>query len=141
MEKDPNEEPGLFDNFQETQKEVLEIELVKTRNKLFTIAGVFFIFDVISLSMLNLLTTQAFLYILILPAIMVGLAFLALKEPMLAMIIASVIVLALWIYTISILGARGAITGWLGKAIVIAILLGGFQSAREAQKIKKELKA
>ena len=71
---------------------------------------------------------------------MVGLAFLAMKEPLLTMIIAALIIVAVWIYIIAMNGSQAAITGWLGKAILVYLLIAGFQSAREAQRIKKELK-
>ena len=40
----------------------------------------------------------------------------------------------------SLLEGLAAISGWLGKTIVIYLLIAGFQSAREAIRIKKELK-
>jgi hypothetical protein len=141
MEQYQKDEPGIFDGFHETQKEVLEIELRKVRNKLFSIAAVFLVSDLIGLASLNIFTFQILVYIIIVPAIMTGLAFLALKEPLLAMIIAVAIVLALWIYVILLLGAAGAIMGWLAKAIIIYLLIAGFQSAREAQKFKREIRS
>jgi hypothetical protein len=131
---------GLYDGYQDTQKEILEIEIRKTKNKLFTIAAVVFGFDLLALLAANLVDANTLLYIAIIPAIMIGLAFLAMKEPMLAMIIAALIIVAVWIYIIAMTGSRAAITGWLGKAILVYLLIAGFQSAREAQRIKKELK-
>jgi hypothetical protein len=131
---------GLYDGYQDTQKEILEIEIRKTKNKLFTIAAVVFGFDLLALLAANLVDANTLLYIAIIPAIMIGLAFLAMKEPMLAMIIAALIIVAVWIYIIAMTGSRAAITGWLGKAILVYLLIAGLQSAREAQRIKKELK-
>ena len=131
---------GLYDGYQDTQKEILEIEIRKTKNKLFTIAAVVFGFDLLALLAANVVNTDTILYIAIIPAIMVGLAFLAMKEPLLTMIIAALIIVAVWIYIIAMNGSQAAITGWLGKAILVYLLIAGFQSAREAQRIKKELK-
>jgi hypothetical protein len=130
---------GIYDGYQDTQKEILEIEIRKTRTKLFTIAAVVFIFDLLALLAINLLTARTLLIISVVPVIMVGLAFLAMKEPMLAMIIAAVIIVGIWIYIISKTGGQGAVSGWLAKAILIYLLIAGFQNAREAQRIKKEL--
>lgn len=136
-----NAEPGLFDNFGETQKEILAIEIKKVRAKLFTIAIVFFAFDLFALLVAGIVTPSSLLIISILPAILAALALLSAKEPMLAMVIAALIIAALWVYVITILGARGAMAGWLAKAIIIYLVIAGFQSAREAQRIKKELRA
>jgi lysylphosphatidylglycerol synthetase-like protein (DUF2156 family) len=143
MEPEKEEEnivAGLYDGYQDTQREILEIEIRKTKIKLFTIAAVVFGFDLLALLAANLVNADTILYIAIIPAIMVGLAFLAMKEPLLAMIIAALIIVAVWIYIIAMTGSQAAITGWLGKAILVYLLIAGFQSAREAQRIKKELK-
>jgi hypothetical protein len=139
-EEEENIVAGLYDGYQDTQKEILEIEIRKTKNKLFTIAAVVFGFDLLALLAVNLVTADTLLYIAIVPAIMVGLAFLAMKEPMLAMIIAALIIVGIWIYIIAKTGSQAALTGWLGKAILVYLLIAGFQNAREAQRIKKELK-
>ncbi len=143
MENQKEEEnivSALYDGYQDTQKEILEIEIRKTKTKLFTIAAVVFGFDLLALLAVNLVTADTLLYIAIVPAIMVGLAFLAMKEPMLAMIIAALIIVGIWIYIIAMTGSQAALTGWLGKAILVYLLIAGFQNAREAQRIKKELK-
>ncbi len=132
---------GIYDGYQDTQKEILAIEIRKTRNKLFTIAAVIFLFDLLALLAVDLVTADTILYIAVVPAVLVGLAFLALKEPMLAMVIAAIIIVGIWIYIIAITDGGGAVSGWLGKAILVYLLIAGFQNAREAHRIKKELKA
>ena len=72
---------------------------------------------------------------------LVGLAFLALKEPLLAMIVAAVIILGIWIYAIVLTDGSAAITGWLIKAVIIYYIIAGFRRAMEANKIRKELRA
>ncbi|HEX7845825.1 MAG TPA: hypothetical protein VF476_08515 [Chitinophagaceae bacterium] len=139
MSEQENIVSDMYDNYSETQKEILEMEIRKTRNKLFTIAAVIFCFDLIALLIADALVTETFILIVAVPAILVGLGFLALKEPMLAIIIAAIIIIGIWIYTIVITGGMAAISGWLAKAIIIYLLIAGFQSAKEAQRIKKEL--
>ena len=138
-QEEENSESGLFDGYQDTQKEILAIEIRKTKIKLFTIAVVIFGFDLLALLTINLVNATTLLIIAIVPLIMVGLAFLAIKEPLLAMIVAAVIIVGLWIYVIAKTGSQVAITGWLQKAILVYLLIAGFQNAREAQRIKKEL--
>ena len=140
QQPDENAVPGLFDNYSETQKEILAIETRKTRNKLFTLAVIAFASDFLGLLVANAVTFQTLLFIVAIPAVLVGLAFLALREPLTAMIIAALIFAGFWIYAITVIGGRAAVTGWLVKAIVIYLLIAGFQNAREAHRIKKELK-
>ncbi len=130
---------GIYDGYQETQKEVMAIEIKKTRAKLFTIAAIVFVFDFLALAMVDLIIPRTIFIISIVPLAMVGLALLSMKEPMLAIVLAAIIMIGLWIYIIYRTGGQGAISGWLGKAIIIYLLIAGYQSAREAHRIKKEL--
>ncbi|HEX5654828.1 MAG TPA: hypothetical protein VFX58_17250 [Chitinophagaceae bacterium] len=130
---------GLYDNYQETQKEILEMEIRKTKNKLFTIAIVIFLLDFLALMMADQLNSVMVLWVMLVPAIITGLGFLAIKEPMLAMIIGAVIVGGLWIYAIISTGGLAAVSGWISKAVIIYLFIAGFQNAREAQRLKKEL--
>ena len=139
---DPNVVSGLYDNYNETQREILAIEIKKTRNKLFTIAIVILILDFLAMMMAYKgVESEMLLYIIIVPLIVVGLAFLAIKEPIVAIVITAIIIIGLWILAAVQTGGRAAITGWIGKAIIVYLLIAGFQSAREAQRIKKELGA
>lgn len=133
-------EQGLFDNYTETQKEIFAIETRRTRNKLFTLAIIAFASDLLGLLMADFVTFKTLLIISVIPLLLAGLAFLAQKEPLTAMIIAAVVFLAIWAYTITVTGGKAALTGWLVKAIVVYLLIAGFQSAREAHRIKRELK-
>lgn len=131
---------GLYENYNETQKEILAIEIRKTRNKLITIAVVIFAFDLLAITMANAVFLQTMIWVSALPVIITGLAFFAIKEPLAAMIIAASMIAGLWVYSIILTGGLAAISGWLGKAIIIYLLFAGFQNAVEATRIKKELK-
>lgn len=132
-------DPGLFDGYGDSQRELLAMELRKTRNKLLIVALIIFLSDLLGLLKLDALSTDMLLWILAIPAVITGLAFLSQKEPMAAIVIATLIILGLWIYVIVITDGRGAIMGILVKVIIITQLIAGFQSAREAQRIRKEL--
>lgn len=130
----------IYDNYEEVQKEILSIEIRKTRNKLITIAIVLFSFDLLVLLMSDLVSVSTLGLIIIIPSIIGGLAVLSVKEPLIAMIIASMIIVGTWIYTIILTGGRAAASGWIGKAIIVYLIFAGFQNATEAARIKKELK-
>ena len=130
----------MYDNYEEVQKEILTIEIRKTRNKLILIAVVIFAFDLLVLLMADIVSASTLGIILIVPAIITALAFLSVKEPLIAMIIAALLIAGLWVYTVIILGGRAAVSGWIGKAIIVYLLIAGFQNAMEAAKIKRELK-
>jgi hypothetical protein len=138
-EQDDNSVSGYYEGYSDMQKEVLAIETRKTRNTLFTIAAVILVSDILSLLALNVFKLEVVLVVLIVPVAIAGLAFLANKEPLTAIIIAAVIIIGIWIYTIVVSGGRAAIMGWLIKAVIIYFLIAGFQHAREATRIKKEL--
>ena len=79
--------PGLMDDYSTTQKEVLAMETRKTSNKLFTIAFILFISDLIALVTVNAVNATTLAIIAVIPLIIAGLAILSLKEPLLAMIL------------------------------------------------------
>jgi hypothetical protein len=144
MQEQPQEEnvvSEIFDNYQETQKEILAMEIKKVRNKLFTLAIIFFLSDLLQLVASDAVNLTTLIIIAVIPLFFVGLAFLALKEPMLSMVICAVIIGGIWIYVAVITGGMAAISGIIVKGIVVYLVIAGFQSAIEAQKIKKELKS
>jgi hypothetical protein len=131
---------GVYENYTDTQIEIMQIEIRKTRNVLFTLAAIILVSDIIGLAAADAFSLPAFIIILIIPLLLSGMAFLSLKEPLIAMIVAAVIIAGIWIYTIIITGGRAAIMGWLIKAVIIYFIIAGFRHAAEASKIKRELK-
>jgi hypothetical protein len=130
---------NIFDGYEEVNKLTYYSELRKVRSRLLTIAIILFLSDVLGLVISDMLTVQLLLWSLVIPAIIAALALLAFKEPLAAMIIATVIVAALWIYIIAMTGLLGAFSGFLVKGIVIYLLITGITSAKNAQRLKKEL--
>ena len=140
IEKEEEVVSSIFDDYSETQREVFAIETRKTRNKLFALAIVIFGFDFLVLLRTDLVQWETLLISAIIPLIFVGLAFLARKEPLTSMIIVAVIIGGTWIYSAFVTNGYSLLAGWWAKAIIVYLILAGFQSAREAEKIKKELK-
>ncbi len=144
MQQDPQQEnvvTDIFDNYQDTQKEILDMEVKKVRNKLFTLAIIFFVADLIQLVASDTLNITTLIIIAVIPLFFVGLAFLAIKEPLLSMVLCSLIIGGIWIYVAVVTGGRAIFSGIIVKGIVIYLVFAGFQSAIEAQRIKKELKS
>lgn len=144
MQQDPQQEnvvSDIFDNYQDTQKEILDMEIKKVRNKLFTLAIIFFVADLIQLVASDTLNITTLIIIAVIPLFFVGLAFLAIKEPLLSMVLCSLIIGGIWIYVAVVTGGRALFSGIIVKGIVIYLVFAGFQSAIEAQRIKKELKS
>lgn len=144
METNDTLQPGnvfseYYDNYAETQKEVLAIEIRKTRNTLFILAAIAFAGDMLALLIADMVVLETILRILVIPVVLTGLAFLATREPLTAMIIAAVIIVGIWIYSIIVTGGMAAITGWLIKAVIVYLIFSGFQHAMEAMRIRKEL--
>jgi hypothetical protein len=129
-----------YEGYTDTQKELLAIQIRKTRNILFTLAIIIFASDLIGLLAANAVIFETLLIIAVIPLLLVGLAFLALKEPLLAIIIAALLIVSIWIYNIVMTGGVAAITGWLIKALIVYFIIAGFQNALEAMRIRKELK-
>jgi hypothetical protein len=105
----------------------------------FIAAAVLLVSGFLGLAMLSAFNVVTIIAVSVIPLILAGLGFLANKEPLTAIIIAATVFLGEWIYTIAITGGRGAIMGWLVRAIVIYMLIAGLQHAKEAMRIKKEL--
>lgn len=137
--KEENVVSNLFDDHLDTQREILIIESKKVRNKLFIIAAIFFVSVLITLGISNTPIRFALFDLLVIPGILVGLGFLAMKEPLVAASIAGVILIGLWVLQIVMFGALAVVSGWLVKAIVIYMLIAAFQSGKEAHKARREL--
>ena len=130
---------NIFDSYEDVNKFTYYAELKVVRSRILTVAIIMFLSDLLGLLISDMLTVQLVLWSLVVPAVIAIMALLAFREPLAAMIIVTVIIAGLWIYIIAFTGARGAVTGLLVKAIVIYLLISGIKSAKNAQRLKKEL--
>ena len=130
----------IYDGYNDTQREILAIEIRKTRNKLFTIAAVLMIFNLLAVMLSGVPLSYVIGDILLFPVIFVGLGFLATKEPLVAIVLGFLIMIGFWLYIAFALDISFLLKGWLGKAIIIYLLFAGLQNAREAHRIRQELK-
>lgn len=130
----------IYDGYNDTQREILAIEIRKTRNKLFTIAAVLMIFNLLAVMLSGVPLSYVIGDILLFPVIFVGLGLLATKEPLVAIALGFLIMIGFWLYIAFALDISFLLKGWLGKAIIIYLLFAGLQNAREAHRIRQELK-
>jgi len=128
-----------YDNYKQTQAELIVVYSRKTKNAIFAIAGIWLVSELLGFAMANVFTAQVLLSISIVPAILIAVGVFALKQPLAAIIVAAVVFAGVWILTILVVGGIGAISGLLIKAVIIYFLIVGFQNAREANRIKKEI--
>ncbi len=130
----------IYDGYNDTQREVLAIEIRKARNKLFTVAAVLLIFNLLAVMISGIPISYVIGDILLFPVIFLGLGFLATKEPLVATVLGILIMIGYWIYIAVALDISFLLKGWLGKAIIIYLLFAGLQNAREAHRIRQDLK-
>jgi hypothetical protein len=128
-----------YDNYKQTQLDLILVYSKKTRKAIFTIAGLWLASELLGLAMANVFTTQALLSVSLVPVVLIAVAFLAMKQPFVAIIFAALVFVGVWTLTILAFGGVGAISGLLIKAIIIYFLIAGFQSAKEVTRIRKEL--
>jgi len=128
-----------YDDYKQTQLDMISVYSKKTRNAIFTIAGLWLASELLALAMANAFAIQFILSVLLVPAILVATGFLAPKQPLVAMIIATLVFVGVWTLTILIYGGVGAISGILIKAVIVYFLIAGFQNAREINRIRKEI--
>src|ERR1700733_13175412 len=110
---------GYYEDYQKTRRELFALYSRKARNNIFIIAALFFVSDLVGLEMMNLLTLQTLVYCLVIPVILTGVGLLALKQPMISMIITLLVFAGVVIYAIILYGNRGIIQGALVKIAVI----------------------
>jgi hypothetical protein len=126
--------------FKETQLDIWQYEKKKTMQAIWAIGGVLLASDLLALLMANALTVSALIYILVLPALYVGLGLWAQKQPLAAAITASLLFAAIVALSIYAYGAGSSVSGLLIKAFVIFFMISGFNHAREAEAAKRNLK-
>lgn len=130
---------GYYDTYKQTQAEIFAVECRRVRNSIFWVAGLLFGSDMLGLAMVNLITSDTILYALLFPVLFIALAFLALKQPMLAAILSILLFAGIIIINIIAFGGVGAIRGIIVKAVIIYFLLAAVQSAQTAEQAKKDM--
>jgi hypothetical protein len=130
-----------IDTYREVQTDIWETDRRKTRNKIFWIAAIFFLSDLLALLMANAVSGLLVGTSLIIPVLFVGVGFLAYNFPMAGVISAAILFIAVIGLTIVAAGASGAFSGFMIKAVIIFFLLSAYNSAKEAEQAKRNLQS
>lgn len=132
----PQNTTNLFNTNKDIQAQVFKTEASKARSFLFVIAAVYFIGTLIPVAIAGAFTAQYIFAILLFPVIFTGLGLLATIQPLIATIIAGVVVLVILFILIS----NSAIATWLGwvdLVVAIACIALAAVSANKAEQARK----
>jgi uncharacterized membrane protein len=121
--------------YQQLELNAAESNLRKARNAIFAIAALLLIGDLISMAGSDGFQMEVLLFSLVVSGIFVALGFLTKKQPMTAIIIALILFLGLWIFTIIVIGPEQIYRG-----IIVYFLVTGIKHAKEAERLRKEIK-
>ena len=140
-EQEPNQNviSDYYEGYQKLELQSAENQLRKTRNAIFAIAIILFISDLITMGISDTFDITTLMVSLVIAAIFVGLAFLTKKKPLTAILIALTLFIALWIFTIAVVGPQQIYRGILVRGIIIYFLITGIKHAREAERIRKQM--
>lgn len=137
------EAPSIFEN--DYDKEVFldnwKSGSLKTMKAIFAIGAILLFSDLLALSMANTLNGSSIIIVFIVPLIYAALGVFARTRPLLSIIIASVLFLAIIAINIYAFGTKSLLSGLIIKAFVVYFILTGLNHAREAEAAKKKLDA
>jgi hypothetical protein len=129
-----------YEGYQHLELQSAETQIRKSRNAIFAIAVVMLLGDIITMAASSAFTTTGLLISIGISAVFVGLALLTKKQPLTAILIALVLFLGLWIFALIVLGPEQIYKGIIVRGIILYFLITGIKHAREAERIRKELK-
>ncbi len=131
---------NYYEGYQELELQAAQNQVRKARNALFVVAGLTLVVNLISLNSSNSLSGLPLIFALLISAIFAGLAFLTKVQPFTAIIIALVVFVGLWVLDIAVISVEYIWRGILFRGIIIYFLITGLKHAREAERLKRELK-
>jgi hypothetical protein len=144
MDEQPKQTENVLTDYlvgyQQLELDSVQNQLRKTRNAIFSVAALTAVGALILYSMGNILKEDLWLNFII-AAIFFGLALLTKKMPMAFVIITLILYIGIWILTIAVGGTEYIIRGILVKVIVIHYLIKGIGYAREAEELRKKIRA
>ena len=111
----------------------------KTKKSIWYIGGIFLVIDLLALSKANVLNSTNLVFVMIIPLLYAGLGFLAKTRPLIAMILAAVLFIAIHALSFFSYGASSLSNGFLLKAIMVYFVVSGFSAARKAEAARDQL--
>jgi hypothetical protein len=130
-----------YSGYQELELQAAETHVKKARNALLLVGGLSLILNLVVLGTMDSLSGWPLAIAIGITLAFVGLALLTAKQPFTAIILGLVIYIGLWIVDIVVTGPEQLLKGLLMKGIVIYFLIMGLKHAREAERLRKEIRA
>ena len=128
-----------YEGYKQTQIEVLAIHHKKLRNNFFIIGLVFLSADMIGMAVSNNVASTVIAASLLMPILYAGLAFLSLKQTMMAVIIAVVLFALVLILQVLVNGAGALLSGWIFKAVLVYLHISAYRYANDIRTTEKEI--
>ena len=129
-----------LEGYQHLELQSAENNLRKARNAIFVIAGLLLLSSLILMGASDNFSPIGIAIAVIGPGIFIALGFLTKKQPLTSIIIALVLFVGLWISDIVLIGPEYIIKGILIKGAIVYFLVTGIKHAKEAERLRKELK-
>ena len=128
-----------YDDHRQLAEETMKSDSKKACIMLIVTAIVVFGFDMLAVYSSDVPFSLVWLNIIPVPIGLIGLGLLAIKEPMVAVVIAALLVFALWIFNLVPLSPVVIEKGLTQKGIAIGLLFGAYMFANCAMKEKQDL--
>ena len=131
-----------MDKLEEDKKTMIDnwaFYSTKTKKSIWYIGGIFLVTDLLSLSKANVLNATNLVFVMIIPLLYAGLGFLAKTRPLIAMILAAVLFIAIHALSFFSYGASSLSNGFLLKAIMVYFVVSGFTAAKKAEAARVQL--
>jgi len=129
-----------LEGYQHLELQSAENNVRKARNAIFVIAGLILLSSLILMGASDSFTPFNIAFAMIASGIFVALGFLTKKQPLTSIIIALILFVGLWISDIVLVGPEYIIKGIIVKGAIVYFLVTGIKHAKEAERLRKELK-
>jgi len=129
-----------LEGYQQLDLQSAENNVKKARNAIFVIAGLLLISFLVTMGVSDSFTPVGITIAIIASGIFVALGFLTKKQPLGSIIIALVLFIGIWVSDIVLIGPEYIIKGILVKGAIVYFLVTGIKHAKEAERLRKELK-
>jgi hypothetical protein len=128
-----------YDHHKELAEEMMKSDSKKTGLLLFITAFIILGIDLWAVFSLEVPIAMVWMSLFLVPVGLIGLGLLAIKEPMVAVVIAALLVGVFWIFNLFPLSPIVIVSGLIPKGVVIIVLFGAFMFANFAMKEKRDL--
>lgn len=129
-----------YESYQQQTLQSVEAKVKKARNAIYVVAALTLIGNLIVMGSSDAFTPEGLVIVLFISGIFFALGWYTKKQPLISILIALALYLGLWILDIVVVGSEMIYKGILVKAIILYFLITGIGHARQAERIKKDIK-